>query len=872
MRDGTRHQIPRRRALWWFNVFLLWSTIDAQIRYTVPEELNTGSIVGNIAKDLGLAISELSHRKLRMSESGKQYFSVDLGTGELVVSERIDRESLCGQSASCLLPLEVIIETPLQLYRVEVEIQDINDNAPSFITTDQVLNIAEATLPGARFPLKGARDPDVGINTLSSFQINQNDFFVLNVKTNKDGTKVPELILEKVLDREKQSVHELTLTAIDGGKPARSGTTQISVQVLDINDNAPHFEKSLYEMQLQENSAKDTVILTLKAVDLDQGSNGEILYSFAEHTSEKNQNMFKINAQNGEITVTADLDYEKTAMYEFDVRATDKGTPAMEGHCTVQVEILDVNDNAPDIILTSLPSPVPEDASVGTVVALISAKDLDSGDNGKVYLHVTPETPFKLKPSFSNHYALVTDSSLDREKYPEYNIDIVASDSGSPPLKTHKIVTVNILDVNDNPPLFLQSSYTAYIIENSAPGTILCSVSASDPDLGDNAKISYSILDTKVQDVSISSYIYINSDNGSIYSMHSLDYEKLKVFQIQVQARDHGSPPLSSNVTVHVFILDQNDNVPAVIYPSADMGSVPHQKMPRSAKAGHLVTKVTAVDADSGHNAWISYKLVEATDASLFSVNLYTGEVRTRRAVSEQDDSSQRLLIEMKDNGEPVQSTTVEVPILLEDGVHEAILDFRQKSRDSDNKSSKMTFYLIIALASVSALSFLTVVLLAVRCIRHSRGSSCCCIRRGEAGDGYKNPNRNLQLQLNTDGPIKYIEVLGGDMMSQSQSFRSCFSPMSEISDFTFVKPSSTTDFQEIINVLDASLPDNSWSFESQQVSVKWCIVGHSLDLETKYYVHHFLFVILYLYLYFSFILIYIWPQIIQITINCVAI
>ena len=364
-----------------------------------------------------------------------------------------------------------------------------------------------------------------------------------------------------------------------------------------------------------------------------------------------------------------------------------------------------------------------------------------------------------------------------------------------------------------------QPSYTVYVKENNVPGTILCSVSASDPDLGENAKISYSLLESKVQDVSVSSYLYINSDNGSIYSMHSFDYEKLKVFQIQVQAKDQGSPSLSSNATVHVFILDQNDNIPTVIYPSVIMGSVSHQKLPRSAKAGHLVTKVTAVDADSGHNAWISYRVVEATDASLFGVNLYTGEVRTKRAVSEQDDASQRLLIEIKDNGEPVQSTTVTVGILLEDGVHEPISDLRHKAPEPSKKNNKITFYLIISLASISAVSFVTFVILTVKCVKNSRRGACCCIRRSES-DGYKNPNRNLQIQLNTDGPIKYVEVLGGDMMSQSQSFRSCLSPVSEFSDFTFVKPSSTCDFKDMISVLDASLPDSAWTFESQQVSV----------------------------------------------------
>ncbi|XP_071024049.1 protocadherin gamma-C5-like isoform X2 [Oncorhynchus clarkii lewisi] len=807
-----------RGLMQWLLCFCLsWNTTGAEIRYTVPEELSLGSVVGNIAKDLGLEVSEISFREMRIaSVAGKQYFSVDLGKGELVVSDRIDRESLCGQSASCLLPLEVIIENPLQLHRVEVNIQDINDNAPHFQSSERTLKIAESTAPGMRFSLESAQDPDVGDNSLKSYTLSKNEHFSLEIKDQDDGRKVPELCLEKALDRENKARHQLLLTALDGGSPVRSGTSQIIIIVLDNNDNNPIFKHPLCKVSLNENTPQGTSFLKVEANDLDDGPNGEIEYSFGDHTAQSVKALFEIDPKTGEMYLKGTLDYESTPSYRIEIIAKDKGMPEMEGQCNVQIDVIDVNDNSPQISLTSKPSPVRENAPKGTVVALISARDPDSGDNGKVTLQIQPSYPFTLEPSISSHYALVTNGVLDRETFPEYSIEITATDAGSPPLTSKKTIPVRILDVNDNPPRFPDTAYTVYVNENNTPGYIICSVSALDMDIGDNAKISYSILDSKVQDVSVSSYIYINSDNGSIYSMHSFDYEKLKVFQIQVQAKDHGSPSLSSNVTVYVFILDQNDNAPAVIYPSAVMGSVSHQKMPRSAKAGHLTTKISAVDADSGHNAWISYRLVEATDSSLFSVNLYTGEVRTKRAVSEQDDSSQRLLIEIQDNGEPVQSATVTVNMLLEDGLHEPISDFRQKTAEPSKRNSKITFYLIISLASVSVLSLLTFLILVVKCVRNSRSSSSCCIRRADS-DGYKNPNRNLQLQLNTDGPIKYVEVLGGDMLSQSQSFRSCLSPVSEFSDFTLVKPSSTTDFQDMINVLDASLPDSAWTFESQQ-------------------------------------------------------
>ncbi|KAM9740559.1 protocadherin gamma-C5-like isoform 4-T4 [Menidia menidia] len=806
----------RWQAVWWHHFILLWTTIDGQTRYSIPEELKQGSVVGNLAKDLGLSLSEIFERKLRVaSEAGEQYFSVDAGKGELVVNDRIDREALCGQSASCVLPLQVVIDKPLQLYRVEVEIQDINDNSPRYPSPEKILQIAESAAAGTRFPLETAQDLDVGVNSVRSYTLSKDDFFSLKVKDVSGGKKVPELILSKSLDRETKSSHQLTITAIDGGNPVKSGISQITINVLDINDNFPVFDKSVYKVSITENSLRGAPILTLTAKDADEGVNGEVEYTFGSQTPDFALSVFSMDSKTGEIRLSGSLDYETNSNYEIDISATDKGTPRMEGHCTVHVEVLDMNDNPPSIILTSQPNPVPENAPSGTVVALISARDLDSGDNGKVTLQLPKGSPFKLKPSFSDNYALITSGALDREKYSEYNVEITATDSGSPPLSTKKSINVAINDVNDNPPVFTQQIYTVYLKENGVPGSILYSVSASDLDSGENAKISYSIMDSKVQDVSVSSYVYINSDNGSIYSMHSFDYEKLKVFQIQVQAKDQGSPSLSSNATVHVFILDQNDNAPSVIYPSsAALGSLSHQRVYRSAKAGHLVTKVTAVDADSGHNAWISYRLAEATDASLFTVNQYTGEVRTKRAVSEQDDSSQRLLIEIKDDGEPVQSSTVTVSILLEDGVHEPILDLRHKVSEPSKKTGRITLYLILSLASVSVLSVVTFLILAVKCMRNSRSS--CCSRRSDCDD-YKNPNRNLQIQLNTDGPIKYVEVLGGDMMSQSQSFRSCMSPMSEYSDFTLIKPSSTTDFKEVISVLDASLPDSTWTFESQQ-------------------------------------------------------
>ncbi|XP_034740303.1 protocadherin gamma-C5-like [Etheostoma cragini] len=505
----------RWQALWWHYFFFMWSTINGQTRYSIPEELKQGSVVGNLAKDLGLGLSEIFERKLRVaSEAGEQYFSVDAGKGELVVNDRIDREALCGQSASCVLPLQLVIEDPLQLHRIEVEIRDINDNSPSFLSNELSLKLAEVAAVGTRFPLESATDPDVGSNSLKSYTLSKNECCSLKIKDMEGGKTVPELVLEKPLDREKKAVHKIILNALDGGNPVRSGTLQITIHVLDTNDNFPVFEKNIYKVALGEKSLHGAVVIKPKATDADEGLNGEIEFSFDSRTPESVLSLFDIDPLTGEITLKGELDYETTNSYDIDVSAKDKGSPEMEGHCRVQVDITDFNDNAPEIVFTSQPKPIREDSPSGTVVALISARDLDSSDNGKVTLQLTEGSPFNLKPSFSNNYALVTNRLLDRESFSAYNIEITASDAGSPPLFSKKMIPVSITDVNDNPPIFSQPSYNVYLKENGVPGSVLYSVSASDLDFGENAKMSYSILDSKVQDVSVSSYVYINSDNA----------------------------------------------------------------------------------------------------------------------------------------------------------------------------------------------------------------------------------------------------------------------------------------------------------------------------------------------------------------------
>ncbi|NXD30382.1 PCDGM protein, partial [Spelaeornis formosus] len=779
------------------SLFLLcgWGWGSGQIHYSVVEESELGTVVGNVARDLGLKVEELPGRRLRLgSEESLHYFAVRLDSGALVVSQRLDRERLCGAAASCVLWVQVVTENPLQLFRLEVEILDLNDNSPSFPTAHRTLRIAESATVAARFPLESAQDPDVGTNAVSSYRLSPNSHFSLDVKQQPDGKLFPELVLERALDREEQPEVQLVLTAVDGGSPARSGTAQITVQVLDVNDNAPTFDHTTYKVKVPENTPVGAVLLRVNASDPDEGPNGETQYSFGVHTSDAVRRLFTLDPRSGEVRVRGALDFEESRFYEIYVRAHDGGVPEMEGNCVLQVQVEDANDNPPEVLLTSLLNPVPEDTPPETVVGLFNVRDRDSGANGDVSLEISPDVPFVIR-SLQNHFSLVTQKSLDRESTSQYTVVLIAKDGGSPALTTTLTLLLNISDVNDNPPRFSQPSYDAFLQENNPPGSLLCTVSASDPDDGDNSRLVYSIEGGQVQDAPISSFVHINPDNGNLYAQRTFDFELLQVLPVSVVVRDSGSPPLYANVTVYIFVLDQNDHPPTILHPASDSDVLAPHRVPLSAPPGYLVAKVTAVDADAGHNAWLSYRLLpQSTDPSLFHVSLYTGEVRTARAFQDSDMAVQQLAVLVTDNGDPPLSTTATITVALE----EAALEESFKPQDflaGAKEKPDLTFYLIIALAAVSTVALATVTLLAARCLRR-RGRAavspyCCCwLSDSPSRDFCK--HSSPKLQLSSDGTLKYMEVTLRPTDSPSRRYSTCYSPGSERSDFTFLRPCPT--------------------------------------------------------------------------------
>ncbi|XP_074068908.1 protocadherin alpha-3-like [Macrotis lagotis] len=728
-----RKDLGIRQLLLSFILHTAWEVGSGQVHYSVLEEAKHGAFVGRIAQDLGLEVGELVPRLFRVVSKGpRDYLEVNAQNGILFVNSRIDREELCARNPVCSIHLEVIVDKPLQVFHVEVEIKDINDNPPVFSVKQKNLSIAESRLIESQFPLEVASDADIGANALLSYRLSPNEYFTLDIKNKEEEIK---LVLKKQLDREETPELHLLLTVTDGGKPELTGTVRLLITVLDVNDNAPEFDKTVYKVKLLENTSNGTPVVQLNATDSDEGLNSQITYSFTSDISPDVEAKFHIDAVSGIIKVKGYIDFEEIKLYKIQVEATDKGTPQLAGHCRVVVEILDTNDNIPEVVVTSLSLPVREDAPPGTVIALISVSDRDSGANGQVTCSLSPPGPFTLVSTFRNYYSLVLEGTVDRESVPAYELVMTAKDGGTPAMWTTARISVGIDDVNDNAPAFEQPLYTVFVKENNPPGHHIFTVSASDPDAQENALVSYSLVERRVGERPLSSYVSVHSESGKVFALQPLDHEELELLQFQVSAQDAGFPPLGSNVTLQVFVLDENDNAPAVLPSQAGSGtsgSPANELISQSVAVGHVVAKIRAVDADSGYNAWLSYELLPkmGVGRSPFRVGLYTGEISTTRELEESDSRKQTLLVLVKDHGEPMLSATATLIMsIVESGLSPKTFSGMSRSAASAGLGKEtvlvdVNIYLIIAICSVSSLLVLSLLLyVSLRCAAPQRRS-----------------------------------------------------------------------------------------------------------------------------------------------------
>ncbi|XP_039182032.1 protocadherin beta-16-like [Crotalus tigris] len=788
--------IRSKQGMYLFWLLCLPGALCISIYYSTLEETKSGSIVANVLKDLKLEVEEFIDRRAHLiSQSTKQYFSLDLHTGDILINDKVDRDVLCGQTDACILTSQIVLDNPLESYNMEIEIEDINDNAPKFSKNEFEIEIPENVPTNMVIPLESADDEDLGENSIQNYTLSANEYFWLHVQRNKDGINNVDLVLKRSLDREKVPHLNITLMAVDGGVPQKTGTVQINIDVLDNNDNPPQFSQSEYKVKIKENLPTGTAVAKVEATDLDVGSNAQVTYSF-HRTPEKIKSLFLLNERTGEITVKGQTDYEKERSYSINIRAIDGG--GLSGRTKIIIEVEDVNDNPPEVSIISLTSILKEDSPLEKVVALFSVRDQDSGDNSKTVCSVDMNLPFVLKGTTNNFYQLVLQSPLDRETVTEYNITITAIDCGSPRLTSTRLINVQISDVNDNPPLFEKSSYDMQIRENHIPGLLIGSVHAVDLDTKQNAKVTYSVLPGKGGGL-LPTLISINSETGNLYALRSLDYEQIRGFRVTVRASDDGSPSLSSEVIVRIHIIDENDNAPFFLYPLQNNTSPCNELLPKSAEAGYLVTKVVAVDADSGQNSWLSYELLKATDPALFSIGAQNGEVKTRRALNERDTNKQRLVILVRDNGLPPQTSTALLNVLLVDGFSDPFLRRVEVSVQEPEEDKTLTKYLVICLAAVSFVFLVCIVVFIVVKILK------------------KDPQSHFSAAVphfppaSADAPENCADSQNGSL-SRTYRYDVCLTGGSLSSEFRFLRP-----LFPVFSVGDVNVPGNHKSSSSTQ-------------------------------------------------------
>ncbi|XP_038557569.1 protocadherin-17 isoform X2 [Micropterus salmoides] len=709
-----------------FFFLLLWAQALTlkNLNYSVPEEQGPGTVIGNIAKDARLGLEQTGQAgqgkkaNFRVLEnSAPHLIDVDPQSGLLYTKQRIDREMLCKRNPKCQLSMEVFANDK-EICMIKIDIQDINDNSPTFPSDQIDIDISENAVPGTRFPLTSAHDPDAGENGLKTYQITRDDYnlFSLEVKSRGDGTKFPELVIQRPLDREERSHHTLILSATDGGEYPRSGTMQINVKVIDSNDNSPVFDQPSYVVEIPENSPPGKVLIDLNATDPDEGNNGQVVYSFSGYAPERIRELFSIDSRTGVIKIQGEIDYEESPVIEIDVQAKDLGPNPIPGHCKVTVKVLDRNDNWPSIGFVSVrQGAISEAAPPGTVIALVRVTDKDSGRNGQLQCRVLGNVPFKLEENYDNFYTVVTDRPLDREVQDEYNVTIVAKDNGIPPLNSTKSFTVKILDENDNVPRFSKSVYLLQIPENNIPGEYLGSVLAHDPDLGQNGTVYYSIVNSNVSGGDVNTYVNVNAANGAIYAVRSFNYEQIKYFDFKVLAKDAGSPHLESNATVRISVLDVNDNIPVIVLPLL-LNDTAEIHVPRNVGVGYIVTTVRAVDNDYGESGRLTYEISDGNEEHLFEIDPVTGEVRTAHPFWDDVSPIVELIIRVADHGKPTLTAAARLIIKASDGRPPDGLP-----RTKDNQNWDISLPLIVTLSIISIMLLAAMVTIAIKCKRENK-------------------------------------------------------------------------------------------------------------------------------------------------------
>ncbi|KAK5861063.1 hypothetical protein PBY51_022486 [Eleginops maclovinus] len=694
-------------------------------RYFTYEEDAPGTEIGNLSQDLKIDPAEDSDTSFRfMQENNSSVIEMREIDGLLSVAEIIDREQLCPRSPRCFITFDVVAfsKEKFQLIHVEIEVKDINDYSPHFTRNETQLEIVENVPLDSRFPLQVALDQDVGENYIQSYNISPSNHFAIEVRDGDDGVKFAQLVLVRELDREVEDSYTIEVTATDGGVPSKSGSMIVNIRVLDFNDNSPTFEHSSLKVELYEDSPVGHRVLKVHAFDPDNGVNGEVTYAFADVLSPEAGRLFHIDPYSGDVTLKALVDFEKKKSYELNIKASDSGANSVPSSCKVVIDIVDVNDNAPEISIKPMTSSsdgiayITEAAAAESFVALISTSDRDSGSNGYVHISLLGHEHFTLQQAYGDSFMIITSTTLDREKIPEYNLTVIAEDLGSPPFKTVRQYTIRVTDENDNPPLFSKSVFEVSVLENNIPGSYVTTVVARDPDVGKNAKVSYKLIDSEVPGgAPVSTYVSVDSLSGSLYTLRSFDFETLQQIELVIQAEDRGSPSRSSTSTIRIKVVDLNDNYPYFTFPVLmnDSADIP---LPFNAPAGYLALRVSAEDEDEGMNGELHYQIVQG-DPHIFIMNKDTGEIALKQWLTSEIGDVLEMKIAVSDNGRSPFSSSATIRFIVSDtqpSEDQVVIVLR--SSDEEGTGFDGSLIVIIMLSGGCAFLLIAIVVVVVTC------------------------------------------------------------------------------------------------------------------------------------------------------------
>lgn len=752
-----------RKLLQTFGLVLLFACAvrSTTAKYYTYEEDAPGTFIGNLSRDLKSELPEDPQTSFRfMQEGNTSLIRMRKQDGLITVGGQIDRESLCGSSGECMITTDVVVfsKDKFHLIHVEIHVRDINDHAPVFPQEKMQLEIPEDAALGTRFSLEAASDPDVGNNYIQNYQLMNSTYFGVEMGSGKDGKKFAQLVLVKDLDREAEDTLTLEVIASDGGSPAKSGSLTVQVKVLDSNDNSPQFEHDKLRVELYEDAPVGVQLLRVQAFDSDRGANGDVRYDFAEGVSSEIRDTFIIDSTSGAVILNSTIDYEMRKSYELHIKAYDQGINSIPSTCTVTVDVVDVNDNAPEVTIKPMTSRtgdmayITEAAAVESFVALISTTDKDSGANGYVQLSLHGHEHFKLQQAYGDTMMIVTTSTLDRERIPEYNLTVIAEDLGSPPFKTFVQYTIRVIDENDNAPSFSKPVYEVSVMENKPPRFYVASLIARDLDEGANSKVTYKLLDDEIDGIPVSSFLKVDPASGTLYTVRSLDYETVKQIEVVIQATDGGSPARSSTAQVKIRVVDENDNTPILTHPVLINGTA-DVTLPCNAPAGYVALRLEGSDEDEETNAELSYSILQ-DEMHLFVLNENSGEMSLKRGLGLELGETLEVKVAVSDRGRTplVHEATIRFVIRNAISLDDHVPVLLESITEENEPMFDASFIIIGLLAGACAVLLVAIVAVALSYRRHQRNGRS--ITKITGGNFRKNSFPSNSIDSSDSGSI----------------------------------------------------------------------------------------------------------------------